>query len=36
MNRRQKNKGIGSGLSIDLDGNPRAVGLPDIGCFEKQ
>lgn len=31
-----KNKGIGSGLSIDLDGNPRAVGLPDIGCFEKQ
>ena len=31
-----KNKGIGSGISIDLDGNPRAVGLPDIGCYEKQ
>jgi hypothetical protein len=30
------NKGINSGVSIDLDGNPRPVGLPDLGCFEKQ
>ncbi len=30
------NKGIASGLTIDLDGNPRAVGLPDLGAYEKQ
>jgi hypothetical protein len=30
------NKGIATGLLIDLDGNNRAVGLPDIGAFEKQ
>lgn len=30
------NKGINAGLATDLDGNPRAVGLPDLGCFEKQ
>jgi len=28
--------GIGSPVTIDLDGNPRPVGLPDLGCFEKQ
>ncbi len=27
--------GLGYG-PVDLDGNPRAVGLPDIGCYEKQ
>lgn len=30
------NKGVNAGLSIDLDGKPRPVGLPDLGCFEKQ
>jgi hypothetical protein len=30
------NKGISAGISIDLDGKPRPVGLPDLGCFEKQ
>lgn len=26
-----------NGLTIDLDGNPRSVGLkPDLGCFERQ
>ncbi len=30
------NKGIATGVTIDLDGNPRPVGLPDIGCYEKQ
>ena len=28
--------GIPSAALIDLDGNPRPVGLPDLGCFEKQ
>ncbi|MBC7850187.1 MAG: hypothetical protein H7Y31_10650 [Chitinophagaceae bacterium] len=31
-----KDKGIATGLSIDLSGNPRPLGLPDIGCYEKQ
>ena len=31
-----KNKGVATGVTIDLDGNPRAVGLPDLGCYEKQ
>jgi len=31
-----KNKGIATGLTTDLDGKPRAVGLPDLGCFEIQ
>ncbi|RTL58407.1 MAG: hypothetical protein EKK37_08705 [Sphingobacteriales bacterium] len=30
------NKGKATGLTIDLDGNPRANGLPDLGCYEKQ
>lgn len=30
------NKGVNAGVTIDLDGKPRPVGLPDLGCFEKQ
>lgn len=30
------NKGTNAGVTIDLDGKPRPVGLPDLGCFEKQ
>lgn len=30
------NKGKATSLTIDLDGNPRANGLPDLGCYEKQ
>jgi hypothetical protein len=30
------NKGKDFGITIDLDGKPRPVGLPDLGCFEKQ
>jgi hypothetical protein len=30
------NKGKATGLFIDLDGQPRANGLPDLGCYEKQ
>jgi hypothetical protein len=30
------NKGFATGLTIDLDGKPRPVGLPDLGCYEKQ
>jgi hypothetical protein len=29
-------KGIATGTPIDLDGNPRPVGLPDLGCYERQ
>ena len=29
-------KGIAGSLTIDLDGLPRPVGQPDLGCFEKQ
>jgi hypothetical protein len=29
-------KGIDTGIPFDLDGSPRAVGLPDLGCYEKQ
>ncbi|MBS1565765.1 MAG: hypothetical protein JST39_15360, partial [Bacteroidetes bacterium] len=29
-------KGINAGVLLDLDGNTRPVGLPDIGCYEKQ
>jgi hypothetical protein len=30
------NKGVNASVTIDLDGKPRPVGLPDLGCFEKQ
>lgn len=30
------NAGMLTGLTVDLDGRPRAVGLPDLGCYEKQ
>ncbi|NML20330.1 hypothetical protein HHL16_05570 [Pseudoflavitalea sp. G-6-1-2] len=30
------NKGMATGITIDLDGKPRPVGLPDLGSFEKQ
>jgi len=30
------NKGVNTGLTIDLDGKPRPVGLPDLGAYEKQ
>ncbi len=30
------NKGANTGLLFDLDGNNRNVGLPDLGCYEKQ
>jgi len=30
------NKGVNASITIDLDGKPRPVGLPDLGCFEKQ
>jgi len=30
------NKGTNAGVLTDLDGKPRPVGLPDLGCFEKQ
>lgn len=29
-------KGTATSLTIDLDGNPRPAGLPDLGCYEKQ
>ena len=29
-------KGAVTGIGIDLDGNPRPVGLPDLGCYERQ
>jgi len=30
------NKGVNAGVIIDLDGKLRPVGLPDLGCYEKQ
>lgn len=30
------NKGVNAGVITDLDGKPRPVGIPDLGCFEKQ
>jgi hypothetical protein len=30
------NKGVNAGVSTDLDGKLRPIGLPDLGCFEKQ
>jgi hypothetical protein len=29
-------RGANAGVTIDLDGKPRPVGAPDLGCFEKQ
>jgi len=29
-------KGKSTLVTIDLDGNPRPVGVPDLGCYEKQ
>ncbi len=30
------NKGIVTGIASDLDGKQRNIGLPDLGCYEKQ
>jgi hypothetical protein len=30
------NKGQTTSLTIDLDGNNRTIGLPDLGCYEKK
>lgn len=30
------NKGVATSLSVDLDGKPRPVGLPDLGAYERQ
>jgi len=30
------NAGMDAGIMNDLDGNPRPVGNPDLGCYEKQ
>lgn len=30
------NKGVAAGLTLDLDGNQRPIGLPDLGAYEKQ
>jgi hypothetical protein len=30
------NKGTNAGVITDLDGKPRPIGLPDLGCFERQ
>ena len=27
-------KGLGTSLTVDLDGNTRPIGLPDLGCYE--
>jgi len=29
-------QGTNLGITIDLDGNPRPVNLPDLGCYERQ
>ena len=31
-----KDKATNASVTIDLDGKPRPVGLPDLGCYEKQ
>jgi hypothetical protein len=30
------NKGVATGILKDLDNNNRSIGLPDMGCYEKQ
>lgn len=30
------NTGIATSINKDLDNNNRPVGLPDMGCYEKQ
>ena len=30
------NKGVNTSITLDLDGNSRPIGLPDIGSYEKQ
>jgi hypothetical protein len=30
------NSGINAGVTLDLDGNPRPVGVPDMGSYERQ
>ena len=30
------NKATNAGVTLDLDGKPRPVGLPDLGCYERQ
>jgi len=30
------NKGVATSFAKDLDDKARSVGLPDIGCYEKQ
>ena len=30
------NTGRDNGITLDLDGNPRPVGKPDMGCYERQ
>ncbi len=30
------NKGLTTAVTVDLDNNPRPIGFPDIGCYEKQ
>jgi hypothetical protein len=30
------NKGVNTGTTVDLDGLPRPIGLPDLGAYEKQ
>lgn len=29
-------KGVDAGITVDLDGKPRPVGLPDLGAYERQ
>lgn len=29
-------KGLGTAVTVDLDGRTRPVGLPDVGCYERQ
>lgn len=30
------NKGVATAILTDLDSRPRSVGIPDLGCFERQ